>query len=147
MNFFTQNTLRTVYFKPSNRKNPKYIQAVKVSKETYWVAANMLLANPAAIDHGFFYTAIQSDAIIANRSVARSAEILFNELTYDDALREREADFLVAPPELTNKRKREIALHQQVLASEYAMQGYEKLFPLRKFDVLKYRSQENDIHN
>jgi hypothetical protein len=46
MNFFTQNILRTIYLKPNDQNDNDFVQALKVPKDTYWIAANMLLANP-----------------------------------------------------------------------------------------------------
>ncbi len=133
MGLFTQDTLRRVYLKPLDHLGNNFVQYIKIPKHYYWPVANMLAANPDHRGQTYFYGIIHFEATFAKQSMARVAKSIFSEILYDPNGIER-ADYVNNRPLITPTRKREIALAQQLLACEFAMQGGEKPF-VRFYDA------------
>ncbi len=137
MHFFSKDALRRVYLKPIDDRGNNSVQCIKISKSLYWQAANLLTANDDLDNQTYLYRIIRMEAIFAKESMSRVAKSMFSELLkYPDSVLRVES--MNDWPLLTPKRKREIAMSQQMLSSEFAMQGGEKPF-VRLYDAEKVK--------
>lgn len=144
MKIFTQNTLRTVYMKPADMHHREYVQPIKLPKELYWPTANLLEANKHDFKHTALYIAIHYEATLANQTMTRVAKSTLSEILFDDSS-DLGMDILIMPPLFTPERKREVALHQQMLASEFTAQGGKKPY-VRVYDATDTNYNPPDVY-
>ncbi len=118
------------------------VQALKIRKELYWPIANLLTSNPHR--HSYFYIIIHYEATMLKEPINRVAVSVFKEILSgkSDSI---SLHMFEKPPLLTPTRKRDVAMTQQLLASEFAMQGGAIPY-VRIYDATDVDAESVDVY-